>query len=41
MDTPQKIVEDAANRYVDAFRTQFETGLALLNALVAGAERLR
>ena len=41
MDTPQKIVEDAAARYVDAFRTQFETGLALLNALVAGAERLR
>lgn len=41
MDTPQKIVEDAAARYVDAFRTQFETGLALMNALVAGAERLR
>ncbi len=41
MDTPQKIVEDAAARYIDAFRTQFETGLALMNALVAGAERLR
>lgn len=41
MDTPQKIVEDAAARYLDAFRTQFETGLALVNALVAGAERIR
>ena len=41
MDTPQRIVEDAAARYFDAFRTQFETGLALVNALVAGAERMR
>ena len=41
MDTPQKMVEDVAARYLDAFRTQFETGLALVNALVAGAERVR
>ena len=41
MDTPQKFVEDAAARYLDAFRTQFETGLTLVNALVAGAERVR
>jgi phasin family protein len=41
MDTPQKIVENAATLYVDALRTQFETGLALVNALVAGAERIR
>ena len=41
MDMPQKIVEDAAARYLDAFRTQFETGLALVNALIAGAERVR
>jgi phasin family protein len=41
MDTPQRFVEDAAARYFDAFRTQFETGLALVNALVAGAERMR
>ena len=41
MDTPQRIVEDAAARYVDAFRMQFETGLALVGALVAGAERVR
>jgi phasin family protein len=41
MDTPQKIVEDATARYLDAFRAQFETGLALVNALVAGAERIR
>jgi phasin family protein len=41
MDTPQRIVEDAAARYFDAFKTQFETGLALVNALVAGAERMR
>ena len=41
MDTPQKFVEDAAARYLDAFRTQFETGLTLVNALVAGAEPVR
>jgi phasin family protein len=41
MDTPQRIVENAAALYVDALRTQFETGLALVNALVAGAERIR
>jgi len=41
MDTPQRFVEDAAARYLDAFRMQFETGLALVNALVAGAERVR
>jgi phasin family protein len=41
MDTPQKMVENAATLYVDALRTQFETGLALVNALVAGAERIR
>lgn len=41
MDTPQRMVEDAAARYFDAFKTQFETGLALVNALVAGAERMR
>ena len=41
MDTPQRFVEDAAARYFDAFRTQFETGLALVNALVSGAERMR
>jgi phasin family protein len=41
MDTPQRFVEDAAARYFDAFRMQFETGLALVNALVAGAERMR
>ena len=41
MDTPQRIVEDAAARYFDAFKTQFETGLALVNALIAGAERMR
>ena len=41
MDTPQQIVEDVAARYLDAFRTQLETGLALVNALVAGAERVR
>ena len=41
MDTPQKIVDDAAARYLEALKTQFETGLALLNALVAGAERVR
>lgn len=41
MDTPQKIVENAATLYIDALRTQFETGLALVSALVAGAERIR
>jgi phasin family protein len=41
MDTPQKFVESAAARYLDAFRAQFETGLTLVNALVAGAERVR
>jgi phasin family protein len=41
MDTPQKIVDSAAAFYVDALRTQFETGLALVNALVAAAERIR
>lgn len=41
MDTPQKIVGNAATLYVDALRTQFETGLALVNAVVAGAERIR
>ena len=41
MDTPQRFVEDAAARYFDAFRTQFETGLAFVNALVIGAERMR
>ena len=41
MDTPQKIVENAATLYVDALRAQFETGLALVNAVVTGAERIR
>lgn len=41
MDTPEKIVEGAAARYFDAFRMQFETGLALVNAVVAGTQRMR
>jgi phasin family protein len=41
MDTPQQMVEQVASRYLDAFRTQFESGLALVNAFVAGAERVR
>jgi phasin family protein len=41
MDTPQQMVEQVASRYLDAFRTQFESGLALVNAFVACAERVR
>jgi phasin family protein len=41
MDARTNFSETAAIQYFDACRSQFGNGLALINALVAGAERMR
>jgi phasin family protein len=41
MNDLTKFTETAASQCFDACRSQFEGGLALANALVAGAERMR
>lgn len=38
---PMESMNIAGKQYVDACKLQFETGLELLNAMVAGAERIR
>lgn len=36
-----QITEDAAVKYLDAYRSQFQNNLALAQAVLAGAERMR
>ena len=47
MDTPRSVADTQAvfsafnQQYLDACKVQYETSLQLLNAIVAGAERMR